>query len=89
MRLVSDGNGDGAVTVGDYRRVATDNLDLRAQVDSLAARLGDAEERLGELPTPRQLKTVMEENRELRGMNAILLKRNEVLNRKLKQNGLT
>lgn len=75
-------NGTGAPTVSDYQRVVAENWELQNYVELLSRRLQFADKRLAEVPTKAQLKAILDENATLTRMNAILLRRNEILNQK-------
>lgn len=76
-------NGDGRpkLTYADYEY-------LREQHRKLEDRCASLEAKLADLPTKRQAQDALGENAELRRMNEILLQRNTILNRKLKEHGI-
>lgn len=85
---MSHHNGNGIPLIGDYNRIALECIDLRAEVESLRGRLRAVNETLASLPSKRQIEDVLKEIEGLRTMNSILLRRNEVLNRKQRELGL-
>lgn len=60
------------------------NDDLQRQIVTLRGRLATSEQDLRRRLTPRQARDIIDENNELRKMNETLLRRNEILARKLR-----
>ncbi len=69
----------------EHQRLALRIEDLTVELDLARHRLAKAYAHLQERLTPRQCRQILDRNQELERMNAVLLRRNEILNRRLNE----